>query len=68
MLPFAFLQFASGPRLCIGDQFALYEMRLAIAAMVKRYSFTLDPVYELKASVDSIYFPKRLPMRIERRG
>lgn len=64
---FAYLPFASGPRMCIGDQFALYEMRLAIASLIKRYRFSLDPGYRLDASTASTYFPRHLPMRIEKR-
>jgi cytochrome P450 len=64
---FAYVPFATGPRMCIGDQFALYEMRLTIAALNQRYRFSLDPSYQLEVSTNSTYFPKRLPMRIERR-
>ncbi len=64
---FAYIPFSTGPRMCIGDQFALYEMRLTIASLVKRYRFIIDPNYQLEASTASTYFPKRLPMRIEKR-
>lgn len=65
--PFAYVPFSSGPRMCIGDQFALYEMRLTIAALMKRYKFTLDRTYQLEESILSTYFPKQLPMLIEKR-
>jgi cytochrome P450 len=64
---FAYIPFSTGPRMCIGDQFALYEMRLTIAALTKRYRFTLDPTYQLEASTASTYFPSRLPLKIELR-
>lgn len=65
--PFAYVPFATGPRQCIGDQFALYEMRLTIIALLHRYRFTLAPGYALKISQSATYFPKTLPVRIERR-
>ncbi len=39
--PFAYLPFGGGPRLCIGMQFALMEMELALASFVKRFDFQL---------------------------
>ena len=64
---FAYVPFAAGPRMCIGDQFALFEMRLTIAALLQRYRFTLKPDYVLHASENATYFPKTLPVLIERR-
>jgi cytochrome P450 len=64
---FAYIPFAAGPRMCIGDQFALFEMRLTIAALLRRYQFTLDPAYVLQVNEDSNYFPRTLPVRIEKR-
>jgi cytochrome P450 len=64
---FSYIPFANGSRMCIGDQFALYEMRLALALLYKRYRFTLDPNFRLDVSKDSIYAPKTLCMRITKR-
>ena len=41
--PFAYVPFAGGPRLCIGKQFAMIEMKLVLAKMVKRYHLSLEP-------------------------
>jgi len=35
--PFAYLPFSLGPRICIGMQFALYEARLVLAMVLRRY-------------------------------
>jgi len=33
----AYFPFGAGPRMCIGNNFAMYEMVLAIAEVVKKY-------------------------------
>lgn len=45
---FAYLPFGGGPRLCIGNNFALMEMQLALARMVPRFDFELVPGQEVK--------------------
>lgn len=47
ILAFAYLPFGGGPRLCIGNHFALMEMQLVIAEMVRRYDFALETVQEV---------------------
>lgn len=42
---FNYLPFGAGPRICIGQQFALMEMQLILSALVKRFSFGRDPGY-----------------------
>jgi cytochrome P450 len=39
---YAYLPFGGGPRLCIGNQFALMEMQILLALLVR--SFTVEPV------------------------
>ena len=48
--PYAFLPFGGGPRLCIGKQFALTEIKLILAKMVKRYEMKLTPDQQIEAS------------------
>jgi cytochrome P450 len=40
---FNYLPFGAGPRICIGQQFALMEMQLVLAALVKRFDFVREP-------------------------
>lgn len=40
---YAYLPFGAGPRLCIGAQFALQEIPLALAALVRRYRLEAIP-------------------------
>ncbi|MCB9081275.1 MAG: cytochrome P450 [Lewinellaceae bacterium] len=41
--PYAYIPFGGGPRLCIGNNFALLEMQLAFAMLVRRYDFSVVP-------------------------
>jgi cytochrome P450 len=38
---FAYFPFSGGPRLCIGEQFALMEMQLVVALVLQRWRLTL---------------------------
>ncbi|MFN7120151.1 MAG: cytochrome P450 [Saprospiraceae bacterium] len=42
-IPFAYSPFGGGPRLCIGNNFAMMEMQLVLAALLRRYDFELIP-------------------------
>ena len=64
--PAAYYPFGAGPRLCIGLGFAIYEMTLAIAFLVKNYRLTtevdeirMNPLITLKPVGAEIIFKKR---------
>ena len=41
--PYAYLPFGEGPRVCIANRFALLEIRLSLAALIKDYKFSVCP-------------------------
>jgi len=45
---FNYLPFGAGPRLCIGQQFAMMEMQLILAALIKRFDFEIDPAHKVE--------------------
>lgn len=47
--PGAYLPFGAGPRLCIGNHFAMMEMQLVLAAMLPRYRIELAPGQHVSA-------------------
>ncbi|MBJ6762579.1 cytochrome P450 [Myxococcaceae bacterium JPH2] len=52
--PFEFMPFGGGARRCIGVAFAMYEMKLVLAAILRRYALRLEtdaPVRPVRRSV-----------------
>jgi cytochrome P450 len=65
---FAYMPFAAGPRHCIGETFALYEMLMHLYKVARRYRLTYlstEPI-ELEAQIN-LRTKNPLYMRLERR-
>ncbi len=45
--PFAYVPFGGGARRCIGDEFAWQEAAIVLAAIARRYRFTMEPGIEV---------------------
>ena len=65
----AYLPFGGGPRVCIGNSFALMEARLLLAQIASRFQLRLLPETRLVARTGLTLTPRfGLPMRAERRA
>ncbi len=66
--PFAYLPFGAGPRLCIGNQFALTEAQLVLASIAQRYQLRLTPGHPVRPNVSFLLRTSAgLPMTLQRR-
>ncbi|MFD1812485.1 cytochrome P450 [Rhodococcus gannanensis] len=64
----AYRPFGTGPRSCIGRQFALHEAVLALAVLLRRYELEPDPGYELDVREAITLKPQGFELRLRRRG
>jgi cytochrome P450 len=65
---YAFLPFGGGPRVCIGNGFAMMEARLILAAVVQRWRLSLEPDQEITPAQLVTVRPKHgIRMRVTRR-
>jgi cytochrome P450 len=62
---FAYIPFGGGPRLCIGDQFAMIEAQLIMAMVTQRFRLELLPHRPVEADPLVTIRPKHgLPMKV----
>jgi cytochrome P450 len=66
---FAYLPFGGGPRLCIGNQFALTEAQLILSMIAQQYQLRLQPGFQVTPEpLITLRVRGGLPMTVERRG
>lgn len=59
--------FGTGPRSCIGRQFALHEAVLLLAVLLRRYELVADPEYQLQIAERLTLMPKDFHLTLVRR-
>lgn len=59
--------FGTGPRSCIGRQFALHEAVLLLAVLLRRYDMVADPGYQLTIAERLTLMPKDFRLALRRR-
>jgi len=65
---YAYLPFGGGPRVCIGNSFALMEARLILATVAQRYRLRLEPTQRVEPHALLTLKPKHgMRMRLEER-
>lgn len=58
--------FGAGPRMCVGNNFAMYEMLMVVACLVRRYRLT-TPVEQIELNPLISLKPVQVPIRFEPR-
>jgi cytochrome P450 len=55
---YAYLPFGGGPRVCVGQSFAMTEIKLILATVLPRFQFSLVPGQEVKPKTSATLRPK----------
>lgn len=63
----AYKPFGTGPRACIGRQFALHEAVLELGLLVHRYDLSPEPGYRLRVAESGTLKPDGFRLRLTRR-
>jgi cytochrome P450 len=67
--PYEYLPFGAGPRRCLGAVFAITEMKLALPAILQRFSLALKPNARIELGGSPLATPRYgVPVRIGRAG
>ena len=66
---YEFMPFSAGPRYCIGTSLGMMQLKIALAMLLQRFSFTLKPGARVDcAGLNSIRPKNGLPMIVSARG
>lgn len=52
IVPFSYLPFGDGPRVCLGTRFALMQSKVGLAMLLKEFKFAVDGKTKLPMSFD----------------
>jgi cytochrome P450 len=64
---FAYLPFGGGPRVCIGNAFAMMEAQIILALVAQRYRVVLDPAHPVEPDLAITLRAAGVRARLERR-
>jgi cytochrome P450 len=56
--PFTYIPFGGGPRVCIGNQYAMLQILMILSDLLRRYDFQLTPGQTIEARPMVILRPK----------
>jgi cytochrome P450 len=56
--PFTYLPFGGGPRVCIGNHYAMLQILMILSELLRRYDFELTPGQTIEARPMVILRPK----------
>ena len=56
--PQAFLPFSTGPKFCIGTNFAIMELKVVLVTVLQRFQILVSPNYKHHPSLNFIQRPK----------